>query len=72
MAKKAGEAGAKRKAATGGEADAAASSKKNKKEQVTDLINRTNAVEGVTENDRIYDSCPMLVTKIKEFLNREV
>ena len=70
-AKKAGGAGAKRKAATGGEAVAAASSKKNKKEQVADLINRINAVQGVTENDRIYDSCPMLVTKIKEFLNRD-
>ena len=72
-AKKAGGAGTKRKAATGagGDAVAATSSKKNKKEQATDLINRINAVQGVTENDRIYDSCPMLVTKIKEFLNRD-
>jgi len=66
-AKKAVGAGGKRKASTG----ETASSKKRKTEQVAELINRINAVEGVSENDHIFDSCPVLVTKIKEFLQRD-
>jgi hypothetical protein len=58
---------AKRKADTTGER---ATSKKSK-DQATELITCINAVEGVTEDDPVYDSCPVVVAKIKEFLQRD-
>ena len=45
-----------------------------KKEQEgagTELINRINAVEGVSVETPIFDSCPVVVAKTKEFLQRD-
>ena len=63
---------AKRKAASASTTEGGGSAKKkSKKEEATELIHRINAVEGVPEDSPIYDSCPVLVTKIKEFLQRD-
>eukprot|EP00574_Skeletonema_japonicum_P014646 CAMPEP_0201714752 /NCGR_PEP_ID=MMETSP0593-20130828/1091_1 /ASSEMBLY_ACC=CAM_ASM_000672 /TAXON_ID=267983 /ORGANISM="Skeletonema japonicum, Strain CCMP2506" /LENGTH=556 /DNA_ID=CAMNT_0048204055 /DNA_START=48 /DNA_END=1718 /DNA_ORIENTATION=- len=52
-------------------ATAAPASKKSKKDQAIELVNRINAVEDVSYDCAIYDSCPVVVAKIKEFLNRD-
>lgn len=68
-AKKAAGSSAKRKAAAAtGEAP---TSKKSKKDQATELIERINAVEGVSDDSKIFDSCPEVVKKIKDFLQRD-
>mmetsp|Transcript_5619 Transcript_5619/g.9503 ORF Transcript_5619/g.9503 Transcript_5619/m.9503 type:complete len:536 (+) Transcript_5619:75-1682(+) len=70
-AKKSSGGSAKRKASssTAGEADTA--SKKSKKDQAMELINRINAIDGVSDDSVIYDSCPVVVAKIKAFLQRD-
>jgi len=70
-AKKSAGSSAKRKAATSTTGEVAPASKKSKKDQATELINRINAVEGVSDGSAIYDSCPVVVAKIKEFLQRD-
>ena len=62
---------AKRKAAASTAGAAAPASKKSKKDEAMELINRINAVEGVSDDSAIYDSCPVIVTKIKDFLQRD-
>jgi len=59
--------GIKRKASTNNENPA----KKTKhRAEATILIHSINAVQGVPENI-VYDTCPQLVTKIKDFLQRD-
>ncbi|KAK1746921.1 RuBisCO large chain family protein [Skeletonema marinoi] len=70
-AKKSAGSSAKRKAATSTTGEVAPASKKSKKDQATELINRISAVEGVSDGSAIYDSCPVVVAKIKEFLQRD-
>ena len=68
-AKKSAGSSTKRKAAAAtGEAP---TSKKSKKDQAIMLIERINAVEGVSDDGKVFDSCPELVTKIKDFLQRD-
>ncbi|KAL7442217.1 hypothetical protein ACHAXM_008232 [Skeletonema potamos] len=67
-ARKAGGSSAKRKAAATGEAP---TSKKSKKDQATELIERINAVEGVSDDSPIFDTCPVVVANIKAFLQRD-
>ena len=62
--------GAKREATTSS-TEAAPAPKKSKKDQAMELINRINAVEGVSDESAIFDSCPVVVAKIKEFLQRD-
>lgn len=70
-AKKSAGGSAKRKAAASTAGAAAPASKKSKKDEAMELINRINAVEGVSDDSAIYDSCPVVVTKIKDFLQRD-
>lgn len=67
-ARKAGGSSAKRKAAATGEAP---TSKKSKKDQATELIERINAVEGVSDDSPIFDTCPVVAANIKVFLQRD-
>mmetsp|Transcript_31658 Transcript_31658/g.36935 ORF Transcript_31658/g.36935 Transcript_31658/m.36935 type:complete len:316 (-) Transcript_31658:247-1194(-) len=46
-------------------------SKATMKIQAQELVDRVLAVEGVSEEDGVFDTCPQLVTKIKEFLTRD-
>jgi len=48
----------------------AVASSKTTRAEATELIHRINAVEGVPDNI-VHDTCPQLVTKIKDFLQRE-
>ncbi|KAL7548284.1 hypothetical protein ACHAWF_011573 [Thalassiosira exigua] len=73
--------GAKRKAVSGGDSVQAKKAKaeesssssfpsKSAKAQIEDLITKIKAVEGVSE-DVVYDTCPQLVAKIKDFIKRD-
>ena len=50
---------------------AAPKTKAQVKQDMYDLIQRINAVQGVSINDGVYDTCTQLVTKIKDFLRRD-
>ena len=64
--------GAKREAAASStDEEVPPASKKSKKDQATELINRINAAEGVSDESAIFDSCPVVAAKIKEFLQRD-
>ncbi len=41
------------------------------KREAADLVQRICAVEGIPDNSPVYDSCPQLVTKIKNFLQKD-
>jgi hypothetical protein len=41
------------------------------KTEILNLVERITAIEGVSHEDGVYDSCPQVVTKIKAFLQRD-
>ena len=58
----------KRKAAPGDSAGPAKKSKAQAKSEAVDLMNRIVAVQGPVSDRVVYDSCPELIKKCKEFL----
>mmetsp|Transcript_17031 Transcript_17031/g.22058 ORF Transcript_17031/g.22058 Transcript_17031/m.22058 type:complete len:217 (-) Transcript_17031:262-912(-) len=65
-----GNGAAKKKAKTTGEDAQRKKSGAEMKKEALDLIQRINAVEGVRQGV-VYDTCPQVAKKIKEFLQRD-
>jgi len=62
--------GIKRKSSSSSDSDNGNSSKISKAEAIA-FLDRINAVEDVTDDDAVFDSCPQIVVKIKAFLQRD-